>query len=273
MRLSFQCPRIVVMILFAGVFMSLANSQDKGFFRVGEELTYEVSWSIFKIGTIRTKVIKSESSENNLRYTAVAYIDSYSGIPFVDLHVIFETIMDSLCFSNSFTAWEKKDKRWSVRQYDFDRQKGVVYLEKGISDSAYHTTLQNKRKKTLKIQEKILDGLSLLYFARANVKSSNPITIPTMIDSTQENTYLNFQNKRKSLKIDAYVFPIDVIELDGNTEFKGVFGLGGNFKGWFSNDEAKIPIRAKMNVILGTVNIELLRWNRNGWDPPRYFNR
>ncbi len=236
----------------------------------GEDLLYEVSWWFIKLGTIRTKVLSSENLDNSTRYTVIAYIDSYSGLPFVDLHAIFETTMDKECFSQSFTGWEKDGKRWKVIRYDFDRQKGIVLVEKSTVDNPHGTDVQMKRVDTVRIKDKVQDGLSLLYFARANVKSGKRITVPTMVDSSQAVTHFNFWNKQANVKHDTVAYPIDVIEFDGNAEFTSIFGLTGPFKGWFSNDAARIPIRAKMKVILGTIDIELKQWNRNGWNPPKY---
>ena len=52
--------------------------------------------------------------------------------------------------------------------------------------------------------------------------------------------------------------------LQGNAEFVGIFGLTGEFSGWFWNDDARIPIVAKMQVIIGSVTIELMSWKRPG---------
>lgn len=82
-------------------------------------------------------------------------------------------------------------------------------------------------------------------------------------------TYINFMDKKATCEIDAVEYPVDTIEFDGRAEFVGIFGLTGGFSGWFSNDEAAIPIVAKMKVILGSVRIELMRWDRPGWVPPR----
>jgi hypothetical protein len=46
--------------------------------------------------------------------------------------------------------------------------------------------------------------------------------------------------------------------------------LTGYFQGWFSNDETFIPIVAEMKVIIGNVKLELVKWNRKGWNPPEY---
>ncbi len=42
----------------------------------GEELVYEVSWYFVKLGTIRTRTLKSNSDSNMMiRYSAMAYVD------------------------------------------------------------------------------------------------------------------------------------------------------------------------------------------------------
>ena len=60
------------------------------------------------------------------------------------------------------------------------------------------------------------------------------------------------------------------MRLDGSTDFISVFGLTGYFEGWFSNDEASIPIVAKMKVIIGNVTLKLKSWKRAGWNPPKH---
>jgi hypothetical protein len=60
-----------------------------------------------------------------------------------------------------------------------------------------------------------------------------------------------------------------VVKFDGKLDFTGIFGLSGEFEGWFSNDEARVPILAKMKVLIGSVTIELMSWKRKGWAPPR----
>ena len=55
-------------------------------------------------------------------------------------------------------------------------------------------------------------------------------------------------------------------------DFISIFGLTGYFEGWFSNDEASIPIVAKMKVLIGNITLELKSWKREGWIPPKYKN-
>jgi hypothetical protein len=70
-------------------------------------------------------------------------------------------------------------------------------------------------------------------------------------------------------EVDAIKYPVDVVHFEGEAGFVGIFGLTGGFEGWFSNDAAQVPILARMKVILGSVKIELIKWKRAGWTPPR----
>jgi hypothetical protein len=242
------------------------------FFQVGEELTYEARWWFIKLGTIRTRVVSEYSENNSRRYNCTAYIDSYSGIPFVNLHAIFHTSMDGECYSYSFTQREKEENNWEILLYKYDRTNNVIFVEKGTADSDTSDVMMIEKIDTVAVDTRTQDGLSLLYFARANVKSQIPFTVPTMIRENQGATVLNFPGKRTSVEIDAVNYPVDVIEFDGDAKFNGIFGFNGPFTGWFSNDTAQIPINAKTSVIIGSITIELIRWSRPGWEPPKALN-
>jgi N-acetylglucosamine kinase-like BadF-type ATPase len=54
----------------------------------------------------------------------------------------------------------------------------------------------------------------------------------------------------------------------GNSNWTGIYGLTGAFEGWFSDDDARVPIRAKMRVYVGNVLIELVRWEAEWLDAP-----
>jgi hypothetical protein len=95
------------------------------------------------------------------------------------------------------------------------------------------------------------------------------MNIPTLINEERANTYIDFASRRTSVEIDAVEYPIDVVSFDGAADFVGIFGLTGDFEGWFSNDVARVPIMAKMKVIVGNITIELMRWTREGWNPPK----
>ena len=243
----------------------LTFSDNDSMLQMGEELTYNVSYAFLDIGQVRIKVVDKVSDSGKTFYKAMAYIDSYKGVPFVDLHSIYESNIDASMHSLWFRSRLKKDSKWRYFIYQFDYARHGIYIQQGTLGKD-----KVEKRDTLRVDTLSQDGLSLFYFARANLFSQRTMAIPTVVSEAKGNTLINFMNERTSEKVDAVDYPIDLIHFEGNAGFVGVFGLTGDFEGWFSNDAARVPILAKMKVIIGNVRIELMKWKRNGWVPPKY---
>jgi hypothetical protein len=229
----------------------------------GEELVYNVRYSFIDLGQIRIKTAGRTRVASYEAYEARALIDSYKGVPFVDLHAVFESLIDTAVFSRHFTGKVKEDSRWDFARYTFEYDRKRVLMEIGHLD-----TVVSKRE-TLAVDRAHHDGLSLFFFARDQLFSGKKMNVPALITEKKVNAFIDFSKERAAIEIDAVDYPVDVVKFEGNAEFVGIFGLTGEFTGWFSNDEARVPIMAKMKVIIGSVTIELMKWKRPGWSPPR----
>jgi hypothetical protein len=235
---------------------------------VGEELEYSVSYSIFTLGSIRLRVIGVEERNGQPVYKAQALINSAPGLPFVNLHVVFESAFDPEVFSYAWISRDSSKNEEMYLTYAFDYPNSRVVVEKSVRKKG--TSRVVEKIDTVQLREKAQDGLSLFYFARKYLHQRAQVNVPTVIGTAVVNTFINYLNERTSVEIDAVDYPVDVIAFDGRADYTGIFGLTGGFQGWFSNDEARVPIVARMKVILGSIYIELVKWNRAGWQPPRY---
>ena len=83
------------------------------------------------------------------------------------------------------------------------------------------------------------------------------------------NTFINFKGKRENIEIESVNYPVRTIYFNGKADWTGVYGVTGEFEGWFSDDEARVPILAKMKTYLGSANIKLVKWKRKNWSPPK----
>lgn len=236
--------------------------------QVGEELEYSVSYSIFSLGTIRIQIVGIEERNGRPVYKARAFIDSAPGLPFVNLHVVFESEFDAEIFSYSWMSKDSSKNEIAYLSYSFDYPQNRVLIEKSIQKRGARRIVE--KVDTVQVKEKSQDGLSLFFFARKYLHQRAQMNVPTVIGTEVVNTFINYLNEQTSIEIDAVEYPVDVIEFNGRADYSGIFGLTGGFQGWFSNDEARVPIVARMKVILGSIYIELEKWNRAGWQPPRY---
>ncbi len=230
----------------------------------GEYLEYEVSFFGVRLGSIKMYVDNKDKINGVLAYKVRALIKSYDKIPFVDLDAKFESWIDpSVSFSQKFVSnYKKSDKSWAFQQLDFDyTNKKYVFRKWQDKKLEAETTIQTSRRWN--------DGSSLFFLSRRFLNYKKTIKIPTIIEKDTCFTTINFHGKRESIKIDAINYPVKTVYFDGVADWEGLYGLKGNFEGWFSDDEAAVPILAKMNVYVGKVNIELKKWTRAGWTPPR----
>ncbi len=258
MKSKIQIIIVILTLLFAN---NVAKSQV---FQVGEELVYRVSYLGITLGKIILHSDSIDAIHNKKVYKTRAIISSNPYIPFIELKAVFNSWCDtSFAFSHKFISTMKiKDTIWDFHKIDFNYSISKVHAFKQIKNKVIFDELHKTNKK-------INDGLSILYFARQFVKSNKKFRVPTIIKKDIEYTNLNFTNKKEAIKIDVVKYPIRTIYFDGKADWKGIYGLSGEFEGWFSDDDESIPIKAKMSVYLGSINIELISWKRKGWQPPK----
>lgn len=233
---------------------------------VGEEITYVVKYLFISIGEIKLKVTKREIANNDTIYSAIAYIDSYEGLPFVNLHQIYETKFNTRQIPVFFRG-TIIDKDTTFTQYTFNYNSRKIHILKG---SRTKNTIWTDSTATL-VRE-YLDGLSLFYYARMRTGRRASYNTPVFINEKGEKTVIRCYDKPEPIEIDAVDYKINCVYLDGETEFKGIFGLTGYFEGWFSNDDYAVPILAKMSVIIGNIRVELKEWKKKNWTPPKFHN-
>lgn len=242
--------------------------QDDGMLQVGEELEYKVSYSFFNLGKIRIKVVGKEERAGRTVYRTQAFIDSNPSLPFVNLHIRFESILDEEIYSYVWLSRDSSKDQIRFRNFFFDYDNNRVVIEQGKKPHNGERTVEEVD--TLPVTVKCQDGLSLFFYARKHVGGQQEVNVPTFIEKRQANTFINFMKKRTSEEVDAVDYPVEVLEFNGRADYEGVFGMTGKFEGWFSNDEASVPILARMKVLLGSIKIQLERWNRPGWQPRKF---
>jgi len=239
------------------------------FYVEDEELLYNVSWSGITIGTIRLKTLSVLEFSEAGRHKAVAYIDSRSGLPFVDVHLVAYTEMDSSFNSLGSYSYEKQDGEWLKVLYRYNLSEKKIIVEEAYQETLGSSSQHSVVRDTLHITKNLVqDGISLVFIGRRLLQVQDSISFSTVSNEKIGETLFYPLRPHSKVNIKAWERPIHVVELSGIMKLEGILGLTGDFKGWFSNDDAAIPITAEMKFILGSIKIELKHWNRKGWNPP-----
>jgi hypothetical protein len=260
--------QLVTLLWYAGVSLDHPDTLDpqpassKTVIGDGEEYVYEVSWTVFKLGTIRLKA--------SPRYTVEARIDSYPSVPFVDLHSAHYSEMDSAFYSVASHTAEKKEKDWWGLNYIYDLPQKRLIVEETHQRDPSQPPFARQVKDTLKLPTRsFVDGLAIAFYPRLFIHSVKTVDVPTVLYGKIGTTTFEFTKNKTTEDIDAVDYPVRVVEVSGTTTAVGIYGMTGDFTGWFSDDTAAVPIKGKLKVLLGSVTLELVKWNRPGWNPPK----
>ena len=231
---------------------------------LGDEFTYIVKYAFLNLGELRTKVYAKDTVDEKIIYKSIVYIDSYEGLPFVDLHQIYESWFDSTLHPVYFQALMFYEEDTSYTKYFF-KENNLVHILKGKlhEQKAFLDTVVN-------LGSSYQDGLSLLYFARFNTNRNESLVVPCFVSEDTASTIINYYFDQENVSIDAVGYEIDCFKIDGEIGFIGIFGLTGYYEGWFANDEYQVPVAAELEVIIGNISIELMEWKRDKWQPPEY---
>jgi uncharacterized protein DUF3108 len=239
-------------------------------FSTGEELVYEVTYMGIALGTVTSRVTRIDTLPNNMKVYATGLIKTYDGVPFVTLNTVFRSIFDKNCSSIYFATRERlEDTRYKYIHYKYKPKRDSLYIKVRVADKDLVHRYDTLYLNGLRWQ----DGLSLLFYARAHVQEAFKDTVPVLMYKSKASAFIDFCTEREEMEIDKVKYPIRTVKLEGESNFTGIFGLTGDFEGWFSDDYACIPIYAKMHVLIGSVRLELIKWKKKGWKPPRYVER
>jgi len=233
---------------------------------ISDEFTYIAKYAFLKLGELRIKVYARDTVNEKVIYKSVAYIDSYEGLPFVDLHQTYESWFDSSLRPIYFHARMFHENDTSYTKYYF-KEDNQVHILKGKS---------HEQKASLDtvvyLESSYQDGLSILFFVRFNTKRNESLVVPCFVNEDTASTIVNYYSDQHDVSIDAINYDVDCIKIDGETMFTGIFGLSGYFEGWLTKDEYQVPVAAELEVMIGHISIELMEWNKYKWQPPEFRN-
>ena len=92
----------------------------------GEELVYNVRYTFIDLGQVKIRTINAVHTPEYSAYHAIANINSYKGIPFVDLAAVYESDIDSTVYSHVFVGKGKEGKAWNFARYVFEYDRNRV---------------------------------------------------------------------------------------------------------------------------------------------------
>jgi hypothetical protein len=274
LAISFYALRAVYAIaFFNGLTKNLQASgwvspDSSSIVQVNEEMIFEASYLFFKIGSVKFQVVGRTEYDSLSVYHLRAYIDSYSGVPFVHFHSVYDTYADAkalFCLYDLRKQKEGDDWVYTTTTFNFD-QKTIVWDQ--LKDG------RSIKEVSLPLDSNYTNGVSFIYYLREACRNAQgketKLDVPIIDDTVRSSIVLTINEKKEACEVSAFDFPLDAYRLSGHINFTGTFGISGDFVGWMANDSSALPLKAKVKVLIGSVVVQLKELKRENWIPPKW---
>jgi len=254
---------ILITIFFI---LSYSHTQAQGNsnynWQAGEELVYEVAWSFVDLGVITLKNLGKTKLKGKTVNHIQVIIESNPLLFWLDHESIYNSYIPDDLKTMRYESDENIDGESYKGQYDFNYEKQKIELT--LFDKENPKII---KKKVIPLKPKMVDGISLIQYARVNSMEMKKDTATTFIEDKFGDVIFDFSLKKQVTKVEAIPEGINTIYFDGVIFMKGIAGLTGPFKTWYSDDSSRVPILAFMEVFIGEVRIELHAWKK--WSPQK----
>ncbi|MGB9773002.1 MAG: DUF3108 domain-containing protein [Bacteroidota bacterium] len=226
-----------------------------------QEFQYAVRYGPLRIGTIRLAARADTSFKGSLAHHLAISFDSNPDIPFVHLQSRTESYVDAEGgYTLATLSHDMTDSGWVTTWYDFD------YKGRKISYSvSYNGRTISQRSEPMQFDGGYQDGLSLLLFLTQRSDVLDTVLVPTVVESGQHLTLVAFNGKEDTVLLGEMGKKILCFQVSGRANYTALFGVAGDFQVWISADSFRVPVQAKLRVLIGSIVIKLERWPGTAW--------
>ncbi|MDZ7771860.1 MAG: DUF3108 domain-containing protein [Balneolaceae bacterium] len=220
-----------------------------------EVLTYEVRYSFFKLGEVRTEVVRDTLHDGRRVWWLRSIIRSNSSIPFVgkeeNHYNSFIVADDSMPYTELYWRDNVDEQEFSDSRYDFDYGAGKVYV-----------TEKGEEPDTLELDEPASSGQLILLYSRLFAGSERSYRLPVYLEREKGEILADNSRHTSMREYEAFEEPVPVFHSEGNADVDGPFGFRGEFEAWFRDDPLRVPVEAHMKVWLGNVKVRLIDYQK-----------
>jgi hypothetical protein len=224
---------------------------------LGENLIFKLRYGFIKAGTATMSVLE-EAESNGLRTLHIqTTAKSASGFNWVykvrDVVKTFVRIPDF--YPVHFEKILREGSYYADQYANFLPNDSLAVVESIRYDDDMN--VKNREKKEIKTAPFIQDVLSAFYFVRTmDLEVGKPVFINT-IEKYSVYDLKVIVHKRETIEVTAGKFRCLVIEPVLKEE--GIFKNKGKLKIWLTDDDLKIPVQMKTEVVVGSITTELMK--------------
>ncbi len=230
----------------------------------GKHFTYEVGWKFITLGTLELDVLK-DKHEGEDAWLVRYIMRSAPALPFVS---IADTFYASLDHQLRYT--HRLDMHYN--EAEFTGQKSFVNdYDAGVHRSRVRHTSGYWFYEEKPLPPDVYDASSQIWYARQLVLSRSGGTATVEISRSFERTVIENEGVEPNREIEIEGRKRKLVRLEGIMPYRGIAGLTGEYKGWYTAGEDAYPVEALFKIFLGSIRIRFLSVEESELSPEDLF--
>jgi hypothetical protein len=253
---------LIIVFLVAPTIGGIVERIDPETFPYDERLRYSVTYLGIRIGTIEVKNRNSEFDTDGIGETVIT-MRTFSGIPFLSVYTEFYSQRGSDGFFKISTTFDRERTKWAYYHALRDDNSTEIIVNRGYRER------ENGRFFDIEIDTLypgffVHDALTFISILRDSAGTDRNYVLPVLIDRSVEKIRIDPPGKREKIEVRAFENGTNAYYITGEIDFTAIHGLTRRYQSWISADEHRIPLKARVRIAIGSINIELEEYESIG---------
>jgi hypothetical protein len=224
---------------------AVLDNVDKPVFGVGEELNYKLKYGIFTAATADLKV--EESAQK------------FDGKPAFHIVATGKTAGTFNVFYKVRNTYESFVDKTTLLPYYYKENRKEGSYKRNDEVAFHHTTGKiNAKKGEFDFKGKMFDFVSAYYFARSidvsKVKIGEKLVMPYFLDDGIQTLTVTYMGKEK---VECSMGTFNCLKFNPTIIPGKIFKKNSKLYLWVTDDGNRIPVRAHVEVIVGSLTMDL----------------
>jgi hypothetical protein len=218
-------------------------------FRVGEKLTFDVSWSSYlTAGTVSIAVQEKRPSFNSLAYYIVAEARPTTLLSkLYTLYYKMDTLLDAYTLlpqRGSLYSEEGRRHRYTITQFDHAARR-----------ASFERRTETSWKSDFQVSPVVQDALSALYVIRAvTLKAGDRMTMPI---SDNGGTFRAQLSVAGTERVKAPIGEMNAWKVSATVSDEANRQVGRPMTFWISDDARRLPVKVQLDLAVGSFVVAL----------------
>jgi hypothetical protein len=253
---------VLVIVVAAASIGRIVERIDPESFPYDERLRYSVTYLGIRIGTIEVKNRNSEFDTDGIGETVIT-MRTFSGIPFLSVYTEFYSQRGSDGFFTKSTTFDRERTKWAYYHAFRENNSTEIIVNRGFRER------ENGRFSDVEIDTLypgyfVHDALTFISILRDSASTDRNYVLPVLIDRSVEEIRIEPPGKTEKIEVRAFENETKAYYITGEIDFTAIHGLTRRYQSWISADEHRIPLKARVRIAIGSVNIELEDYEYTG---------